>query len=107
MEENEIDFGGLLEKVGRFQNITELKGEDLRFIYDLIFVGFDEGCIEEGIEFPYTKRQLSKKINLLGEEMGEIFAEFQKGMTSDIEEPDQKKTQAKPKTGKGKLAKAV
>lgn len=102
MDEANVTFGELLEKVGRFETLADLKGEDLRFVYDLIWVGFAEGCEEEGIDFPYTKRQLTKHIPLIGDRMNEIMAEFQKGMSSDIDQDDQKKAPVKTKKAKAK-----
>lgn len=95
MDEAKTDFGGILEMAGRFGDFAKMQGGDLRFVFDVIYIGFKNGSEEEGIEFPYTKRQLSRLIPLTGETIEEIMLEFQNGMTSSIAPEEQKKTSPK------------
>lgn len=93
MDESNTDFGGILEKAGRFGDFAKMKGDDLRFVFDVIYVGFKNGCEEEGIDFPYTKRQLARLLPLTGEAIKDVMMEFERGMTSSISaDEEQKKT---------------
>lgn len=92
MEISQCTFGDILEKAGRFQDFTKMQHGDLLFVFDLVYAGFINGCEEEGMEFPFSKRELSRLIPLVSEEMNQVMEEFQKGMTSFIAADEQKKT---------------
>lgn len=108
MEEADCSFGDLMEKAGRMADFRNMKGEDLRFIYDVVYAGFANGAEEEQKEFPHTKRELSRMVPLISEPMTEIMQEFQRGMNSNISasepEESQKKEAPKPKKKQPKPA---
>lgn len=97
MEETKLSYGDLMRKLAALEDFQSSTAEDLRFVFKVIRMGFENACEDAGIEFNITDRQLMKTPGLMNEALLVLGADI-RTYIHGIQEEDQKKASPTPKS---------